>query len=126
MISHLHDGESFPNNATHRIASLRERTALSTAFVRESQTNLEVVYAIGDIDLSNAAELDSALMIAGAHGKPVTVDLQDCAYLDMAGLSVLVRWKKRLRERFRVSVLPDSFIRRIFDLAGASWLLSAD
>ena len=112
MISHVYGGDSL-------------RT-ISTTFIRESRTNLEVIYAVGDIDISNAAELESALVMAGVDGKSTTLDLHECTYLDMAGLSVLVRCKKRLRNRFRVYVLPDSFIRRVFDLARASWLLSAD
>jgi anti-anti-sigma factor len=125
MISRLHDGEPLQERVIDPTPSLRKRAIASTAFISESRTNVEVIYAVGDIDISNAAELDAAITMAGVHGKPLTVDLHECTYLDMAGLSVLVRWKKRLHERFGVCVLPDSFIRRVFDLAGASWLLNA-
>lgn len=46
-----------------------------------------VLTAVGEIDMSNAAQLRDALDRAGAG--PLVLDLTSCEYLDSAGLTVL-------------------------------------
>ncbi|MER5974941.1 MULTISPECIES: STAS domain-containing protein [unclassified Streptomyces] len=52
-----------------------------------------VLTVVGEIDMSNAGELDKA--ITSVDG-PVVVDLTAVEYLDSAGLSVLFRHSDRL------------------------------
>jgi anti-sigma B factor antagonist len=46
-----------------------------------------VLTAVGEIDMSNAAQLRDALDLAGDG--PLVIDLTECEYLDSAGLTVL-------------------------------------
>ena len=122
MISEITGDES--NLSLQLVRTLRERAMCGSAFIRESRADCETLHVIGEVDISNAAELESALVNAALSGEPVNVDLQYCTYLDMGGLAVLLRWKRRLGARLQVCVLEKSFISRIFHLAGASWLLA--
>ncbi|MFJ1730638.1 STAS domain-containing protein [Streptomyces sp. NPDC088254] len=53
-----------------------------------------VLTVVGEIDMSNAGELDKA--IASVDGPVVVVDLTAVGYLDSAGLSVLFRHTDRV------------------------------
>jgi anti-anti-sigma factor len=93
------------------------------ARVRSEQHGpLFVVRVEGEIDLSNAPEV--ALAIEGAMPDDATelvVDLTDTAYLDSAGVGLLVRLAERLRHRRRrlqLVVPAGSSIRVALELCG--------
>ncbi|CAM5297401.1 STAS domain-containing protein [Streptomyces xanthochromogenes] len=68
-------------------------TALTLSHGRRSD-GTELLTAVGEIDMSNAAELARAL--AGTAG-PLVLDLTEVEYLDSAGLSVLFPHAERLQ-----------------------------
>jgi anti-anti-sigma factor len=56
-----------------------------------------VLTAVGEIDMSNSADLASAVTTALEDGGgPVVVDLTDVEYLDSAGLSILLAYADRI------------------------------
>jgi anti-sigma B factor antagonist len=56
-----------------------------------------VVTAVGEIDMSNAADFRDALSQAGAGGAEFVVDLTRVGYLDSAGLTALLPHAPRIR-----------------------------
>jgi anti-anti-sigma factor len=68
----------------------------------EHQGSLCLVRVHGEIDLSNAHEVSSAIGIAmGQEAQGLVVDLSDITYLDSAGVALLLRLAERLRSRRR-------------------------
>ncbi|MEO5666193.1 MAG: STAS domain-containing protein [Nocardioides sp.] len=80
----------------------------------------QLVRAIGEIDLSNVAEVLSAVISAVPHDAALVVlDLSDVTYLDSAGISMLFKLAERLgysRQPLRLVVPPDSPIRAVLEL----------
>jgi anti-anti-sigma factor len=88
----------------------------------EQQGTLSVVRVHGEIDLSNAHEVSSAIGIAmGQEARGLVVDLSEITYLDSAGVALLLRLAERLRARRRQLhlVAPrGSPVRRVLDFTG--------
>lgn len=79
-----------------------------------------LVSVVGEIDLSNVAEVLGAVISAVPHDAAlVVVDLSDVTYLDSAGISMLFRLAERLgysRQPLRLVVPPDAPIRAVLEL----------
>ncbi len=73
----------------------------------------------GELDLSNAATVESALQAAYAEEKEVLVDLGPLAFLDSTGIALLVRALNG-SEAARISFLPSESesVRRLLNLTG--------
>ena len=88
----------------------------------EQQGTLCLVRVHGEIDLSNAHEVSSAIGIAvGQDASGIVVDLSDITYLDSAGVALLLRLAERLRARRRqlhLVVPRGSPVRRVLDFTG--------
>ncbi|MER5373219.1 STAS domain-containing protein [Streptomyces sp. NPDC002553] len=74
-----------------------------------------VLTVVGEIDMSNAGELDKA--IASVDG-PVVVDLTAVEYLDSAGLSVL------FRHTDRVEVVATPLLAPVLTISGLAELVT--
>ena len=76
----------------------------------------------GEIDLSNAAAIESELRGAISHQpRAVLVDLTDLTYLNSAGIRILftlASWLEPLRIMMKLIVPLDSPIRRLIELSG--------
>ena len=89
-----------------------------------------VAAVTGEIDISNAADLGSALegaMPQRALG--LVLDLSEATYIDSAGIHLLFRLGGRLtrrRQQLRVVVPEDAPIRKIINLAGLGWTVPHD
>jgi len=68
---------------------------LRQPFQVQEVAGLPVVVAPPEIDISNSAQLRSALLHAAAIGPVVVVDLSRTEFCDSSGLSVLVRARRR-------------------------------
>jgi anti-anti-sigma factor len=81
-----------------------------------------VVHIAGEIDISNAREVSSALEEAVPNGTPaIVVDLSQVTYLDSAGVKLLMHLADRLRLRrreLRLVVPDDAPIRAVLELTG--------
>jgi anti-sigma B factor antagonist len=89
-----------------------------------------VVHIAGEIDISNAQDLE--MRIERAVPKEVVVlmlDLSETKYLDSSGVALLLRMSERLSSRriaLRVVVPRDNPIRSVLELTGLSRLLALD
>jgi anti-anti-sigma factor len=76
----------------------------------------------GEIDLANAAAVESELRAALSHQpSAVSVDLTDLTYLDSAGIRILFALASRLKPHrivLQLIVPLDSPTRRIIELSG--------
>jgi anti-anti-sigma factor len=96
----------------------------------EQQGALCLVRVHGEIDLSNAHEVSSAIgLVMGQEARRLVVDLSDITYLDSAGVALLLRLAERLRARRRelhVVVPPGSPVRRVLHFTGLPRVIPVD
>jgi anti-anti-sigma factor len=93
------------------------------ASIQAQQRGSDLVVRIaGEIDISNASEVSSALEEVVPNGTPaIVVDLSRVTYLDSAGVKLLMHLADRLRLRRRELrlVVPDNApIRAVLELTG--------
>jgi anti-anti-sigma factor len=120
------DGTVFIHPALHTSLGIVERPADDEGIgfgVRTHTTDSGdwVIAVTGDLDLYTAPELKNRLLeaVEAARGR-VLVDLTDCHFLDSSTLGPLQMAAKRLSEGGRQLelIVPDTTLRRIFDLTG--------
>ena len=84
----------------------------------------------GEVDISNAADLGSALEgVVPQRALGLVLDLSQATYIDSAGIHLLFRLGGRLtrrRQQLRVVVPDDAPIRKIVNLAGLGWTVPHD
>ena len=84
----------------------------------------------GEVDISNAADLGSALEgSVPQRALGLVLDLSEAGYIDSAGVHLLFRLGGRLtrrRQQLRVVVPDDAPIRKIVNLAGLGWTVPQD
>lgn len=88
---------------------------------------IAVMRISGEIDLSNAAELEVAASDAVANqARGLVVDLSEVAYLDSSGIGLLFNLSRRLSRRRQglAVVAPNQApVREILDVTGVSAVL---
>ena len=88
----------------------------------EQQGTLCLVRVHGEIDLSNAQEVSSAIgSVMGRESRRLVVDLSNITYLDSAGVALLLRLAERLQTRRRqlhLVVPRGSPVRRVLVFTG--------
>jgi anti-sigma B factor antagonist len=77
----------------------------------------------GELDLASAPKLERELhaALAAANG-PIVVDLSDLQFMDSTGLRTLIAGQRSAtdqRRPFAVACRANSFIARVFEIAGA-------
>jgi anti-anti-sigma factor len=96
----------------------------------EQQGTLCLVRVHGEIDLSNAHEVSSAIgVVMGQDARRLVVDLSGITYLDSAGVALLLRLAERLRARRRelhVVVPRGSPVRRVLHFTGLPRVIPVD
>ena len=89
-----------------------------------------VATVAGELDISNAADLGSALEGAvPQRALGLVLDLSQTTYIDSAGIHLLFRLGGRLtrrRQQLRVVVPDPAPIRKIVNLAGLGWTVPHD
>jgi anti-sigma B factor antagonist len=90
----------------------------------EDAGGITIASVEGEIDLSNAAELEMAISHAvGNEAAGLVVDLADVAYLDSSGVTLLFNLARRVSRRqqeFVVVVPSEAHVREILTLSGAT------
>ena len=90
----------------------------------EEQNGITIATVDGEIDLSNAAELEVAISQAvGNEALGLVVDLVRVDYLDSSGVTLLFNLARRLSRRqqeFVVVVPAEAHVREILSLSGAA------
>jgi anti-anti-sigma factor len=87
------------------------------------------VVVSGDLDLSTAPKLWSALEPAMEDGAPTLVlDISGVGFLDSSGISVIVRALKLLRETDRALVVrsPQPQARKVLEVTGLTRVLTVE
>lgn len=76
----------------------------------------------GEVDESNAGELELALRRVATGGGPVVLDLQECASIDSKGLDVILRAAMRLWDEGGQLTVHNARgpVRQLFRLSGLS------
>lgn len=73
----------------------------------------------GEVDISTAPELTTALEDADKGGEQVVVDLTPTTFIDSTGLRTIVHAARRIGERFVLVCPPhNSAVMRVVDLSG--------
>ena len=89
-----------------------------------------VAVIAGEVDISNAAGLGSALDgSVPQRALGLVLDLSAATYIDSAGIHLLFRLGGRLtrrRQQLRVVVPDEAPIRKIINLAGLGWTVPHD
>lgn len=89
-----------------------------------------VATVAGEVDISNATDLGSALEgTVPQRALGLVLDLSQATYIDSAGIHLLFRLGGRLtrrRQQLRVVVPDDAPIRKIVNLAGLGWTVPHD
>jgi anti-anti-sigma factor len=89
-----------------------------------------VANVAGEVDISNAADLGSALEgSVPQRALGLVLDLSQATYIDSAGIHLLFRLGGRLtrrRQQLRVVVPDGAPIRKIVTLAGLGWTVPHD
>jgi anti-anti-sigma factor len=94
-----------------------------------SEDRVVIARVIGEIDMSNAEELRTAVSAAiPTDALAVVFDLTDVEYLDSAGIRLLYRLSEDLqtrRQRLQVVVPSSSRVADVLRLAGVSGYIGA-
>ena len=94
----------------------------------DEQKGITIASVDGEIDLSNAAELEVAISHAvGNEALGLVVDLVHVDYLDSSGVTLLFNLARRLARRqqeFVVVVPGEAHVREILSLSGAAEALA--
>jgi len=102
--------------------------ALLAQLQLDEQSGITIATVDGEIDLSNAAELEMAISHAvGNEALGLVVDLVGVDYLDSSGVTLLFNLARRISRRqqtFVVVVPGEAHVREILSLSGATEALS--
>lgn len=90
----------------------------------EEMDGVTVASVDGEIDLSNATELEMAIAnVVGNDALGLVVDLARVEYLDSSGVTLLFNLMRRLtrrQQRYAVVVPAEAHVREILSLSGAA------
>lgn len=87
------------------------------AFVHEPLRGAQAVRIFGEVDIANRDTFEHALFCAYNAGEGLlVVDLRDCTFMDLSGVTVLIRWRKALGPRLQVLAKPRSLVHRLLEL----------
>ena len=95
-----------------------ERELPMAAFIREDTWGGNVLHVLGEVDLANADEFESALLELAEKPGEVIVDLTACTYMDSSGLRVLATAHKAVDNRLHVVIPKTGSVHRIFEITG--------
>jgi anti-sigma B factor antagonist len=84
-----------------------------------------VIAVAGELDISNADALDSAVAAAVAPGPArLTFDLKDLRFMDSAGIAVLIRAAEGVGEVHLLAPAPS--VRRVIEITGLTQLFTIE
>ena len=95
----------------------------------ERRGAIQVVAVTGEIDLSNAAALEAEIMRHASDAGAVALDLSALGFMDSAGVALLQRLARGVRERggaLRLVAPAASTVGRLLTLTGLEALIPRD
>ncbi len=102
---------------------MQTNVAALGAIVHEPSDHAEIFHILGELDLRSSPSLESQLVSAVRIGKLVVVDFLDCRYIDSTVITVLVRARKALGDRFRIVVDDAGTVMRVLKITEMARLL---
>jgi anti-anti-sigma factor len=100
---------------------LRYVTAYELELRETGEPETVLVEVAGELDLTNAHEVEERLGDFAANGSRLVLDLNRVVFIDSAALHVLFRIARRLgRERFGLLLERDAAIARTLEIVGIS------
>jgi anti-anti-sigma factor len=85
----------------------------------ESSATATTVRVRCEIDYASKLEFEAVLARASSLGSPqLIVSLEECPYLDCAGVSALVKIRKKARSPMSVILHESSYLWRLFSILG--------
>jgi anti-sigma B factor antagonist len=125
-IEHLEQSQEHLEQSQDLEESLNERPLVGGhQFVADSsiEAGVRVIALFGELDLASAPRLEREFEAALADDDgPIIVDLSDLQFMDSTGLRTLIAGQRSAgdqRRPFAVARRADSFIARLFEVAGA-------
>jgi anti-anti-sigma factor len=85
--------------------------------VRESTAYGAVVHVVGVVDFLSTEAFETGVIDAEPAAGPLTIDFSKCAYIDSAGISVLIRARRRLGPRLRLRINEGSIVLRVLRIS---------
>jgi anti-anti-sigma factor len=76
----------------------------------------------GEIDLSNAADVEEQLAAAARGTDTLVIDLESLGYIDSSGFGMLERLSRKTK--LRVAVPPTAVVHRAFAVTGLAQVVS--
>ena len=73
---------------------------------------------LGEIDLSNVAEVEDKLAATARDASELVIDLRQLSYIDSSGFGMLERLTRKTR--LRVVLNKDAIVHRAFEVTGLS------
>jgi anti-anti-sigma factor len=99
-----------------------ERRAVTPYELEERETSdpgIVLVETVGELDLTNVAEVEHRLEDVSSRVDGMLLDLNRVSFVDSAALHMLFRIARRLgTERFAIVLEPSGAIARTFDIVG--------
>jgi anti-anti-sigma factor len=102
---------------TSEYSSGRVRTSRQIDVRLDRVPGAVVVCVRCELDMASSPELEVSIRLATTSGRPLIVDLTECAFIDCSVLSVLTRAHRWLGGNIRVVVPDNAPIRKLFALA---------
>ena len=114
--------EASPLDGARRLVFSNRMTSFEVQPGAADDSRVVVLVLTGELDLTNASELEERLERAlPANGPGLVLDLRRVAFVDSAALHVLFRIARALgKERFGLVVEPQSAIARVFEIVRIS------
>lgn len=109
-------------DAARRVVSSKQVIQFELEHQDIAKSQFAVLALAGELDLTNATELEERLeSVISSNGPSLVLDLTRVAFIDSAALHVLFRTARRLgKKRFGLVVQPVSAISRALDIVGIS------
>jgi anti-anti-sigma factor len=82
-----------------------------------------IVHIFGEATFADARALEKMIVSVIRIGRPVVIDMLECAYMDCATIGVLVRAAKLLGDQFRIVIPRDGQGYRMLHLTGLTRVL---
>jgi anti-anti-sigma factor len=103
----------------------QERAAEAAISTRSDPTGVPIVAVSGDLDLSNAAALETIVAVKVAERpEQLIFDLSDLRFMDSAGIAVLLGAAAKVNAVHLRN--PSPAVRRVVELTGLSDVLSIE
>jgi anti-anti-sigma factor len=107
------------------VSGLRDIPVTALTIGEQRVGRRAVLSVAGEVDISTAGDLQSAIEMAGTRAFEIWLDLSATTFMDSSGIHVLTECRARLAEANRrlVLVCPEGPVHRVLTLTGFDRIL---